>query len=82
MINKQTSYILFLEKLRATRIAQKLTQAQLANKLKLSRAQYTAIENGRSLINFSHLHNLAMALNVQFTIGNNGVTINVEHSMP
>ena len=57
--------------LRAVRTARKLTQSQLASKIKLSRAQYTAIENGRSLINFVHLHNLAVALNVRFIVGGN-----------
>ena len=64
-----TPYDLFLVQLRAARIARKLTQAQVAKAIKLSRAQYTAIENGRSMVNFHHLHNLATALNVRFAIG-------------
>lgn len=59
----------FLAELRAARLARNLTQAKLASKIKLSRAQYTAIENGRSVINFAHLHNLSAALNVRFVIG-------------
>jgi transcriptional regulator with XRE-family HTH domain len=66
---EKTPYNVFLEQLRAVRIARKLTQEQLASSIKLSRAQYTAIENGRSLINFQHLHNLAIVLNVRFVIG-------------
>jgi len=65
----QTPYDLFLVQLKATRLSRKLTQEQLASQIKLSRAQYTAIENGRSMINFQHLHNLAVALMVRFTIG-------------
>lgn len=64
-----TPYDQFLGELRRARQARKLTQSQLASKIKLSRAQYTAIENGRSLINFAHLYNLAVALQVRFVIG-------------
>ena len=66
---EKTPYDLFLAQLKATRLARKLTQEQLASQIKLSRAQYTAIENGRSLVNFQHLHNLAIALKVRFVIG-------------
>lgn len=66
---EKTPYDRFLVQLRATRKARKLTQEQLASQIKLSRAQYTAIENGRSLVNFQHLHNLAITLNVRFVIG-------------
>jgi transcriptional regulator with XRE-family HTH domain len=68
-MDKQTPYDIFLVQLRATRTARKLTQSQLASKIKLSRAQYTAIENGRSMINFQHLYNLAVALDVRFSVG-------------
>lgn len=66
---EKTPYDLFLVQLKATRQARKLTQEQLASQIKLSRAQYTAIENGRSMINFQHLHNLAVALKVRFIVG-------------
>lgn len=59
----------FLTELRAVRLARKLTHGQLATRIKISRSQYTAIENGRSLIGFTHLHNLAIALGVRWTIG-------------
>jgi len=63
-------YDKFLEELRAVRLAKKLSQEQLAERIRLSRAQYTAIENGRSVVNYVHLHNLSMALGVKFIIGN------------
>lgn len=63
-------YESFIQELKAVRLARGLTQAQLANKIKLSRAQYTAIERGRSVANFRHIHNLSVALEVRFTIGN------------
>ena len=47
-----------------------MTQAEVASLLRLSRAQYTAIENGRCMLTFAHMHNLATALNVKFVIGN------------
>ncbi len=62
-------YERFLEKLREARKARGLTQGALAKKIKLSRAQFTAIENGRSLVNFVHLYNLAVALGIKWTIG-------------
>lgn len=62
-------YDQFTDELRALRIARKMTQRQLAHKIKLSRAQYTAIENGRSQLNFAHLYNLSVALGVRFVIG-------------
>jgi len=62
-------YAYFLAELKATRKVRKMTQAQLAMKIKLSRAQYTAIENGRSLVNYAHLYNLSKALGVRWSIG-------------
>lgn len=66
-------YDKFVEELRSVRLARKLSQGELAKRIKLSRAQYTAIENGRSLVNFVHLHNLSVALGVRFTIGEPGL---------
>lgn len=65
----KTPYDLFLVQLRAVRTARKMSQSDLARKIKLSRAQYTAIENGRSIVNFTHLHNLSVALGVRFIVG-------------
>lgn len=61
-------YVQFLEDLRKKRLAKKMTQADVATKIKISRAQYTAIERGRSLLNWRHLHRLAKALETSFTI--------------
>lgn len=58
----------FLDALRKKRKAKKLTQAQVATGIKLSRAQYTAIEQGRSLLNWKHLHKLAAFMKTSFTI--------------
>lgn len=71
MATPPNPYEQFLEQLRATRKAKGLTQSELAAKIKLSRAQYTAIENGRSIVTFFHLHNLAVALGVKWVIGGN-----------
>jgi transcriptional regulator with XRE-family HTH domain len=57
-----------LKDLRRKRIAKGLTQAQVAKGIKLSRAQYTALEKGRSLLNWKHLHNLAVYLKTTWTI--------------
>lgn len=65
----KTPYDLFLVQLRAVRTARKMSQSDLARRIKLSRAQYTAIENGRSIVNFTHLHNLSVALGVRFIVG-------------
>jgi transcriptional regulator with XRE-family HTH domain len=62
-------YERFLSDLRTLRLAKGLTQGAVAKRLKLSRAQYTAIENGRSTMSFVHLYNLAVILDVQWTIG-------------
>jgi transcriptional regulator with XRE-family HTH domain len=62
-------YERFLSDLRAIRLAKGFTQSAIAKRLKLSRAQYTAIENGRSTMSFVHLYNLSVILDVQWTIG-------------
>ena len=61
-------YTRFLADLRKKRKAKKMTQAEVAEGIKVSRAQYTAIEKGRSLINWRHLHRLAKVLGTSFTI--------------
>lgn len=68
---KTTPYEQFLQELKAVRLARQLSQGEVAKRIKLSRAQYTAIENGRSLLNYAHLHNLSIALGVKFVIGDN-----------
>jgi transcriptional regulator with XRE-family HTH domain len=65
-------YETFIRELKAVRIARGLTQLEVARKVRLSRPQYAAIEHGRSTANFRHIHNLAVALNVRWTIGNPG----------
>jgi len=62
-------YEQFLSEVRTIRMARGLTQGEVAKRLKLSRAQYTAIENGRSTLGFVHLYNLSVILGVQWTIG-------------
>lgn len=61
-------YAELLKELRQKRLAKGYTQAEVANGIKLSRAQYTAIEKGRSLLNWRHLHNLAVFLKTTWTI--------------
>jgi len=59
----------FLAELRAARLARGMTQLQLAHRVRLSRAQYSALETGRSVVNLVHLHNLSVVLAVRFMIG-------------
>lgn len=61
-------YADLLSELRAKRVARKMTQAQVAAGIKLSRAQYTAIEKGRSKLSWRHLHSLAKLLKTRFVI--------------
>lgn len=65
---KPDPYAEFLDELRRKRKAKKMTQAEVAAGIQLSRAQYTAIERGRSLVNWRHLHNLSKVLGTSFTI--------------
>ncbi len=67
-MTKLDPYAQFLDELKRKRKAKKLTQAQVAEGIKLSRAQYTAIEKGRSLVNWRHLHALSKVLGTSFTI--------------
>ena len=68
-MNRDPQYVQLLEELRKKRKAKGLTQADVAAGIKLSRAQYTAIERGRSLLNWQHLHRLAVFLKTRFVIG-------------
>jgi transcriptional regulator with XRE-family HTH domain len=61
-------YIELLKELRDKRLSKNLTQAEVAAGIQLSRAQYTAIEQGRSLLNWRHLHKLAKFLKTSWTI--------------
>ena len=62
------AYENLLRELRETRRRKKLTQAQVARGIQLSRAQYTAIEKGRSMLNWSHLQRLARFLKRRWVI--------------
>jgi transcriptional regulator with XRE-family HTH domain len=61
-------YAVLLKELRDKRLAKNYTQAQVAAGIQLSRAQYTAIEQGRSLLNWRHLHKLAKFFKTSWTI--------------
>jgi len=52
-------YDIWVRKLRALRNKKQLTQREVAERMHLSRSQYSAIENGLSLANYKHLYNLA-----------------------
>jgi transcriptional regulator with XRE-family HTH domain len=62
-------YVSLLKELKDKRLSKNLTQAEVAAGIQLSRAQYTAIEQGRSLLNWRHLHKLAKFLKTSWTIG-------------
>lgn len=64
-----TPYTRFLAQLRDVRLRRGLTHNQMADAIGLSRAQYTALENGRSMLTLHHVHNIAVVLNVRFAIG-------------
>jgi transcriptional regulator with XRE-family HTH domain len=61
-------YTQLLQTLKTKRLSKNLTQAQVAAGIQLSRAQYTAIEQGRSMLNWKHLHRLAKFLKTSWTI--------------
>jgi transcriptional regulator with XRE-family HTH domain len=61
-------YLALLKELRDKRLSNNYTQAQVAAGIQLSRAQYTAIEQGRSLLNWRHLHRLARFYKTSWTI--------------
>lgn len=64
----RNTYDDLLRELKSKRKAKNLTQAQVAAGIQLSRAQYTAIEQGRSLLNWRHLNRLAKFLKTSWTI--------------
>jgi len=69
-------YIAFLlDQIRPAREAAGLSKTDLARRLHISRQQWTAIENGRSTINFVHLYNLSVVLGVRFVIGASGLPL-------
>ena len=54
-------YEVWVRKLRALRQEKGWRQQDVADSIHLSRAQYSAIENGESVINYKHIYNLAKA---------------------
>lgn len=72
---EDTAYQEFLASLRGARRARGLTQLAVADRLKLSRAQYNALENGRSMVTLRQLHELAVALDVKFHVGRKNAVI-------
>jgi len=54
-------YETWVRKLRALRELHGLKQADVAKRIRLSRPQYTAIENGNCIVNYEHLRSLAKA---------------------
>jgi transcriptional regulator with XRE-family HTH domain len=67
-MSRDAAYAELLKELRKKRKAKGYTQAEVADGIKLSRAQYTALEKGRSLLNWRHLHNLAVFLKTNWSI--------------
>lgn len=52
-------YILWVKYLKILRLRSGWTQADIAVQLGISRSQYSAIESGRSIVNYTHLLNLS-----------------------
>jgi transcriptional regulator with XRE-family HTH domain len=50
------------------RISQGAAQKDVAQALNLSRSQYTALENGRSMLTFDHLCGLAAFYKVELSV--------------
>jgi len=72
MVDKNDPYWQFREILKSVRQLRGLKHGDIAKMIKISRPQYTAIEGGRSMISFQHIHNLAVALGVKIIIGDDG----------
>lgn len=68
MTRRADPYQSFLAGLKARRRRLGLTQAQVAAGIRLSRAQYTAIERGRSMVNWRTMSKLAAVLRTRFII--------------
>lgn len=62
------AYQQLLQQLRQLRHKRGYTQAEVAAGIRLSRSQYTAIEQGRSVLNWHHLQKLAKFLDTKFTV--------------
>lgn len=60
-------YEIWTRKLKALRLSLDLRQEDVAKKMRISRSQYSAIENGKSVANYKHLYNLAKALGMPLT---------------
>ncbi|MAG64676.1 MAG: hypothetical protein CMK74_02210 [Pseudomonadales bacterium] len=58
-------YAIWVRKLRAYRERKGLLQRDFAAMVGVGRVQYTQIEKGSSIINFTQLHNLAKGLNLK-----------------
>lgn len=52
-------YDIWVRKLKTLRTKRQLTQRQVAEQMHLSRSQYSAIENGLSVVNYKHLYNMS-----------------------
>jgi transcriptional regulator with XRE-family HTH domain len=59
VIRNSEAYTAFVTSLLDRRQRLTLTQQQVADGINLSRSQYTALENGRSMVTFDHLCSLA-----------------------
>ena len=70
-----TPHTRFLVQLKEVRLRRGLTHSKMAEAIGLSRAQYTALENGRSMLTLQHLHNVAVVLNVRFVVGKDGAEL-------
>lgn len=52
-------YDIWVRKLKQLRTKRGMTQRDIAEQIHLSRSQYSAIENGLSVVNYKHLYNLS-----------------------
>lgn len=57
-------YQRWTKRLKGLRRAHGLRQQDVASRIRLSRSQYCALENGKSIANYTHLYRLAKAFRI------------------
>lgn len=61
------TYETWTRRLRTIRTQKELRQEDVAKGMRISRSQYSAIENAQSVVNFNHLLALARVLRIPLT---------------
>lgn len=61
------TYETWTRRLRTLRTQKELRQEDVARGMRISRSQYSAIENAQSVVNYNHLLSLARVLHIPLT---------------